>query len=66
MNPELLNHVNHNYAEDPDFWGHKYGFLNFAFVDGHVEFMSMQETYLGLRNIWSSSNARDTMWDARR
>ena len=51
--------------EDEDFWGHKYGFLNFAFVDGHVEFLYIQDTFLGKRNIWTDKNQTDTMWDAR-
>ena len=54
----------HRDPEDP-WWGHGFPYLNFGMADGHVAFMSFEDTFLGERNAWTGAkDARDTMWDA--
>ena len=53
------------FYDTPDFWTHKYSQLNLSMVDGSVRILSMQHTYLGLRDATASGNQINTMWDCQ-
>ena len=62
-------HTNNNFIKDQysnmDFWAHDYAKLNFATISGSASFMSLQNTYLGLRDATSNGNQIGTMWDCQ-
>lgn len=49
----------------PTYWSHDYAKLNFGMIDGSVKFLSLQHTYLGLRDATASGNQIGTMWDCQ-
>ena len=59
------NHFIQNFYDTPTYWSHNYAKLNFGMVDGSVNFLSLQHTYLGLRDATASSNQIGTMWDCQ-
>ena len=62
-------HTNNNFIKDQygntDFWAHDYAKLNFGTISGSVNFMSLQQTYLGLRDASANGNQKNTMWDCQ-
>ncbi|EDM29630.1 hypothetical protein LNTAR_17808 [Lentisphaera araneosa HTCC2155] len=64
------NSLNNNnfiksYYGTPSYWSHTYAKLNFGMIDGSVKFLSLQHTYLGLRDATASGNQIGTMWDCQ-
>jgi prepilin-type processing-associated H-X9-DG protein len=49
-----------------DYWNHGFQRSNYLMADGHLEYLTFEETYLGVRPAWSDSNETNTMWDCRK
>ena len=62
-------HTNNNFIKDQysnmTFWAHDYAKLNFGTISGSSNFMSLQHTYLGLRDASANGNQKGTMWDCQ-
>ena len=55
------------HLDDELFWSHGFPRSNYLMLDGHVQSLSYEETFLGLRDPWGqSSDVRGTQWDCHR
>ena len=51
--------------ENNSYWSHDLWKSNYLFVDGHVSYVYFPATYAGSgSDPWSSTDTRETMWDA--